>query len=166
LVSTLNDVTGTIVANAAIVPAGTSGSIDVYASNNTDIIIDINGYYAAAEPPITLAGLAGPWQMTLTGFTGCGTTTMLVTFTLDATGSGPTTTTGHTSGCGDAVSSGNPFSIQSLNPNGSGKAGLSCGTACGWGFDIQVAKNGQIFNVVDVDPLNPNNYLEGTAIHQ
>jgi hypothetical protein len=47
LVSTLNDLSGTIVANAAIVPAGTGGSIDVYATNNTDIIIDINGYYAA-----------------------------------------------------------------------------------------------------------------------
>jgi len=37
------------VANAAIVPAGTdgSGSINVFASNNTDIVIDINGYYAA-----------------------------------------------------------------------------------------------------------------------
>ena len=46
LASTLNDPLGTIVANAAIVPAGTSGSIDVYASHNTDIIIDINGYYA------------------------------------------------------------------------------------------------------------------------
>jgi hypothetical protein len=47
LVSTLNDLTGTIVANAAIVPAGTSGSIDVYASSVTDVIIDINGYYTA-----------------------------------------------------------------------------------------------------------------------
>jgi hypothetical protein len=47
LVSTLNDLTGTIVAAAAIVPAGTGGSIDVYATNNTDLIIDINGYYAA-----------------------------------------------------------------------------------------------------------------------
>jgi len=46
-VSTLNDLTGTIVANAAIVPAGTSGSIDVYASSVTDVIIDINGYYTA-----------------------------------------------------------------------------------------------------------------------
>jgi hypothetical protein len=55
LVSTLNDLTGTIVANAAIVPAGTSGSIDVYASNNTDIVIDINGYYAL-QSAITLAG--------------------------------------------------------------------------------------------------------------
>jgi hypothetical protein len=46
-VSTLYDLTGTIVANAAIVPAGTNGSIDVYASNNADLIIAINGYYAA-----------------------------------------------------------------------------------------------------------------------
>jgi hypothetical protein len=48
VVSTLNDPTGTIVANAAIVPAGTGGSINVYASNATDLIIDINGYYAAS----------------------------------------------------------------------------------------------------------------------
>jgi len=59
LVATLNDVTGTIVANAAIVPAGTGGSIDVYASNNTDVIIDINGYYAASFGTPT-AGYAFP----------------------------------------------------------------------------------------------------------
>jgi hypothetical protein len=48
LVSTLNDLTGTIVANAAIVPAGTAGSIDVYATDTTDLVVDINGYYAPA----------------------------------------------------------------------------------------------------------------------
>src|ERR1017187_5735858 len=36
-----------LVSNAAVVPAGTSGSVDVYASANTDLVIDINGYYAA-----------------------------------------------------------------------------------------------------------------------
>ncbi len=46
-VSTLNNPTGTVVANAAIVPAGTGGDITVYASNNTDLVIDINGYFAA-----------------------------------------------------------------------------------------------------------------------
>jgi len=50
LVSTLNDVPGTIIANAAIVPAGTSGDVSVYPSNDTDLIIDINGYFA---PPGT-----------------------------------------------------------------------------------------------------------------
>jgi len=47
VVATLNDVTGTIVANAAIVRAGANGSIDVYATNATDLVIDIDGYFAA-----------------------------------------------------------------------------------------------------------------------
>jgi uncharacterized repeat protein (TIGR03803 family) len=47
LVSTLNNLTATIVANAAIVPAGTNGDISVYASNNTQLVTDINGYFAA-----------------------------------------------------------------------------------------------------------------------
>ncbi len=45
-VSTLNSPEGTVLANAAIVPAGTNGDIDVVASNNTDLIIDINGKFA------------------------------------------------------------------------------------------------------------------------
>jgi hypothetical protein len=48
LVSTLNDPTGTVVANAAIVPAGNGGSIDVFATNTTDLVLDINGYFAPA----------------------------------------------------------------------------------------------------------------------
>ncbi len=50
LVSSLNAPTGTVVANAAIVPAGAGGAINVFASNNTDLVIDINGYFAAAGP--------------------------------------------------------------------------------------------------------------------
>jgi hypothetical protein len=50
LVSTLNDVPGTIIANAAIVPAGTTGEVSVFPSNDTDVIIDINGYFAPAGP--------------------------------------------------------------------------------------------------------------------
>ena len=46
LVSTLNAGGGQVTANAAIVPAGTSGQIDVFATNNTDLFIDINGYFA------------------------------------------------------------------------------------------------------------------------
>ncbi|MGD0908639.1 MAG: hypothetical protein ABSA96_13735, partial [Candidatus Acidiferrales bacterium] len=44
----LSSTTGTVTASAAIVPAGTSGSINVYASNTTDLIIDVNGYFAPA----------------------------------------------------------------------------------------------------------------------
>jgi len=46
-VSTLNSPDGTVLANAAIVPAGTGGDIDVLVSNPTDVIIDINGKFAA-----------------------------------------------------------------------------------------------------------------------
>ena len=48
VVSTLNDQTGTIVANAAIVPAGTAGNISVYATDNTQLLVDIDGYFAPA----------------------------------------------------------------------------------------------------------------------
>jgi hypothetical protein len=48
LVATLNDIPGTVMANAAIVPAGTGGSVDVYATNETDLVVDINGYFAPA----------------------------------------------------------------------------------------------------------------------
>lgn len=47
VVSTLNAVTGVITANAAIVPAGTNGSIDAFVSSDTDLLIDITGYFAA-----------------------------------------------------------------------------------------------------------------------
>jgi uncharacterized repeat protein (TIGR03803 family) len=50
LVSTLNDIPAQIIANAAIVPAGTNGEVSVYPSSDTDLIIDINGYFA---PPGT-----------------------------------------------------------------------------------------------------------------
>src|SRR5664280_1637297 len=48
LVSTLNNLTATIVANAAIVPAGSGGEISVYPSNNTNLVVHIAGYLALA----------------------------------------------------------------------------------------------------------------------
>lgn len=50
LVSTLNAPTGVVTANAAIVPAGLSGSVAVFVTNTSDLVIDINGYFA---PPAT-----------------------------------------------------------------------------------------------------------------
>ena len=46
-VSTLNSYNGATIANAAIVPAGTGGAISIYVSDATQVIIDINGYFAA-----------------------------------------------------------------------------------------------------------------------
>ncbi len=58
VVSTLNDQTGTIVANAAIVPAGTDPerSVTVFSTDDTQLLIDINGYFAA--PTAELPGLS------------------------------------------------------------------------------------------------------------
>ena len=47
VVATVNDVTGTIVGNAAIVPAGTNGSVNVFVTDATDVVVDVNGYFAA-----------------------------------------------------------------------------------------------------------------------
>ena len=61
-VSTLNASTGVVTANAAIVPAGTGGDIEVYPSgNDTDLIIDVNGYFAPAssgQHPLSLYNFA------------------------------------------------------------------------------------------------------------
>ena len=53
LVSTLNAPTGAVTANAAILNAGTSGDVATFATNQTDLILDINGYFA----PPAAAGL-------------------------------------------------------------------------------------------------------------
>jgi uncharacterized protein (TIGR03437 family) len=50
-VSTLNSLDGHVVANAAIVQAGTSAAISLYASDDTDVFVDINGYFAAPGAP-------------------------------------------------------------------------------------------------------------------
>jgi hypothetical protein len=46
VVSTLNVPKGFALANAAIVRAGTSGSINTFVTDTTDVIIDTNGYFA------------------------------------------------------------------------------------------------------------------------
>jgi hypothetical protein len=76
-VSTLNDpVSGGLIANAAIVVAGTGGAIQMLASNVTDVIIDINGYYAAPTDASNNTGIglgalssnAGGSENTAVGF--------------------------------------------------------------------------------------------------
>ncbi len=46
VVSTLNSLDGRIKANAVIIPAGTSsGSVSVFVTNTTNVVLDINGYF-------------------------------------------------------------------------------------------------------------------------
>ena len=135
------------------------------------LLISVVEVSKASVGTINKADLSGPWQMTLFGNTGCGLESMLVTFTLN--GSGVANNASETihvvngSPCTDgSVTTGNNFTITSLSSNGSGTAGLTCGTGCGWTFHIQVAADRSEFNVVDVEPTNPNNLLHGVAVHQ
>jgi uncharacterized repeat protein (TIGR03803 family) len=59
VVSTLNDSTGTVVANAAIVPAGNEQMTAFYPnSNNADLLVDVNGYFAAPNNGYSLYRVA------------------------------------------------------------------------------------------------------------
>ncbi len=122
----------------------------------------------SVQPAVTVPQMAGSWQAALVGNTGCGFTSMLVNFTLNSAGTGTATITANSAssnpGCGPGVSYNQTFAINSLNTVGSGTANLTCGPDCGWEFNIQLAPNRQIFNLVDV--INDSNYLAGTAVRQ
>ena len=50
VVSTLNSLDGRVKANAAIVPGGTpSGSVTVYVTDTTNVVLDIDGYFAPSN---------------------------------------------------------------------------------------------------------------------
>lgn len=115
---------------------------------------------------ITKPDLSGNWQMTLGGVTGCGSSTMLVNFALNTNGVANNATIKMHGQCGDSTVTGQTFQIITLNANGSGTANLSCGAGCGWNLNIQISPDRGIFNVIDVDPANPGNFIHGVAIHQ
>lgn len=48
VIATLNSVDGRIKANAAIIPAGSGEAISVYATQTTDVVLDIDGYFVPA----------------------------------------------------------------------------------------------------------------------
>lgn len=60
LASTLNAVTGTITANSMLAPLGTNGSIDLFANNATDFLLDVSGYFAPSAPQSGIAYFVTP----------------------------------------------------------------------------------------------------------
>jgi hypothetical protein len=59
VVSTLNFNANQLESNAAIVPAGTSGSINVFVNAPAHLLIDVNGYYKAVPLVYTVNNLFG-----------------------------------------------------------------------------------------------------------
>jgi Beta-propeller repeat len=54
-VATLNSFDGRVKSNAAIIPAGAGGALSVYATNATQVILDINGYFVPASDTSALS---------------------------------------------------------------------------------------------------------------
>lgn len=119
---------------------------------------------STVKPVITIANLAGPWQIGVVGNTGCGVSSLLFTGTLNSSGVAVGTLTGASTGCGTSSTS-QTLTITSLNSNGTGTANLSCGSGCGWDFNIQVSPAKNVFNLVDVSN-GSDNVLAGTAVKQ
>ena len=115
-----------------------------------------------------VARLKGPWQAALVwSGSGCGPMAGVVNFTLDKTGTDHNATLRTHGACGDNKTT-ETFRIDSLNPDGSGMASLTCnnGVGCGWVLTIQVDRKRTIFNMADIEPTNPGNFVAGTAIRQ
>src|SRR5258708_36023001 len=53
--STLNSFDGRVKAVGAIVPAGASGTVCAYATNDTELVLDINGYFVSSSDTSALA---------------------------------------------------------------------------------------------------------------
>jgi hypothetical protein len=121
---------------------------------------------ADTSDTLTVASLKGTWQLSFMGITGCGFSTMVSTVVLDDTGTGKVLSSqSHTAGCGDAISTTQvPFTISHLNADGSGTGNLSCGPGCGWNLIVQVSENGQVLTAIDVDPVNPGNFVSIVAV--
>jgi hypothetical protein len=102
LVSTLNANLGGVTANSAIVPAAANGDISVFVSNPSDVVIDVNGYFAPpAAGGLSLFALtpcrvldtrtspvhpptASPFDVSV-ALSGCGAPTTAQSFVLNAT---------------------------------------------------------------------------------
>jgi hypothetical protein len=168
LSSVLNYAAGDTVANTTIVPVvpGVGNDFSIYSSSgNPHVIIDVVGYFAAPSGvgAMQISDLAGNWSAVLTGFNGCGNAAIQFVGTIASTGVGTGTLTQH-AGCGDTVVNNASFNIFTLNGSGTGTGGLGCGAGCGYNLRIQVSADRRVMSIVDVDPVNPGNFVSGVAI--
>ncbi len=131
--SNLNSPSGQVIANAVLVAAGTNGSVSIYVSNATDIVLDITGYFVAAPAPVAPAdpdppdtdppdtdpapGIASGNQNTAIGFN-----TLQVNTGDNNTSMGAYTLAGNTSGNNNVA-----FGADALIVNASGSANSAVG---------------------------------------
>ncbi|MGA7632594.1 MAG: hypothetical protein WCB11_17675 [Terriglobales bacterium] len=113
------------------------------------------------QPGITLAKLKGTWTAGIELNGGCGIGSKQVTFTLNASGTGPATYQYNTQECGASSGTGT-MTITSINADGSGTAVLSINFV--GNFNIQVSPSGQVMGMVEI--VDTGNYDVGVAVKQ
>jgi hypothetical protein len=119
-VSTLNSPNGVVTANAAIVPAGANGGINIYVTNDAHVILDINGYFIPETNSSTQSTAIG------TGASSAGSQNTAIGYnTLQINSSGSQNTATGTA---------------ALSANTSGNANLAAGTAA-LGFNVTGSAN-------------------------
>jgi hypothetical protein len=116
---------------------------------------------AESRQALTLAKLKGTWQAGIVLDGGCGIGSKLVTFTLNAKGTGPASWQANSAECGPTSGTGT-MTITSLNANGSGTAVLAINFV--GDFNIQVSLSAQVMNLVEIS--DSGNYDVATAIKQ
>jgi hypothetical protein len=71
-IATLTGYEGGTVSNAAIIPANSSGSFEVYVKDATEVVIDVNGYYVSPSALALGAGTASAPSLTFSNDTNTG----------------------------------------------------------------------------------------------
>ncbi len=61
--STLNDPSGTIIANAAVVSARANGAVAVFVSDSSNVILDVDGYFVTESSTSTGNTALGPARL-------------------------------------------------------------------------------------------------------
>jgi len=138
--SILNAPNGTVTANAAIIPAGANGGITTYASNDTEVVVDINGYFA---PPAS----GGSYFHTLTPCRVIDTRNPVGSLPF----SGTTTVDVTTSGCGSPATAQAYILNTTVVPSGSLQY-------------LTLWPNGQAAPVVSTLNADPNTVTSNMAI--
>ncbi len=123
--STLNDPSGTIVANAAIVPSGVNGAVTVYVSSTSDVILDIDGYFADQTNSSTEATSLGTGA--LTSNTGTGNTAIGYQALVNPTGSANTATGYKSLNLNSSGGSNTAYGYQALQVNTTGSSNSAFG---------------------------------------
>jgi hypothetical protein len=164
--STLNAYDGEITSNMAVVPTS-NGFVNAYASDPTQLIVDLFGYFAL---PSGNAALNGNYVFTFSGFNNGAPVMMGGSFVADGNGNITSGVLDYNDGTGEPVDNhNNPIpqtigagSVYSINPNGVGTITIvtNLGT---YQFSVVIKSDGS-GRLIQSDPASPQTYGSGAII--